>query len=44
MVEVRLARLGKLLLEPTYEMVVKHSSAFEGFQAYDRASGASARL
>jgi hypothetical protein len=43
-VEVTLARLGKLLLEPTYEMVVKHSSAFDSFQAYDRPSGASARL
>ena len=44
MVEVTLARLGKLLLEPTYEIVVKHGSAFDSFQAYDRPSGASARL
>jgi hypothetical protein len=36
MVEVMLARSGKLLLEPTYEMVVKHGSAFDSFQAYDR--------
>ena len=39
MVEVTLARLGKLLLEPTYEIVVKHGSAFDSFQAYDRPSG-----
>jgi hypothetical protein len=43
-VEVTLARLGKLLLEPTYEIVVKHGSAFDSFQAYDRPSRASARL
>jgi len=43
-VEVTLASLGKLLLEPTYEIVVKHGSAFDSFQAYDRPSRASARL
>jgi hypothetical protein len=42
-VEVTLARLGKLLLEPTYE-IVKHGSAFDSFQSYDRPSEASARL
>jgi len=43
-VEVTLARFGELLLEPTYEIVAKHSSALDSFQAYDRPSGASARL
>ena len=38
-VEVTLARLGKLFLEPTYEIVVKHGSAFDSFQPYDRPSG-----
>jgi hypothetical protein len=32
-VEVTLARLGKLLLEPTYEIVVKHGSAFDSLTA-----------
>jgi hypothetical protein len=30
--------------EPTYEIVVKHSSAFDSFQSYDRPSGVEQEL